>query len=49
LYIAVTALLYQLFKPVSSSLALIAMCLSLMGLAVQTVSDLFHWPLSPSG
>jgi hypothetical protein len=41
-YIAVTVLLYQLFKPGGPTLALIAMCLSLMGLAVQTVGVLFQ-------
>jgi hypothetical protein len=41
-YIAVTVLLYQLLKPGSPSLALIAMCLSLMGLAVQTYGAVFQ-------
>jgi hypothetical protein len=41
-YVAVTALFYPLFKPVSRSLALIAVCLSLMGLAPQVVGDLLR-------
>ena len=41
-YIAVTVLLYQLFKPGRPTLALIAMCVSLMGLAVQTYGALFQ-------
>jgi hypothetical protein len=41
-YIAVTVLLYQLFEPISPGLALIAMCSSLMGLAVQTFGALFQ-------
>jgi len=45
-YIALTALLYRLFKPVSGSLALIAACFSFMGLAVSTAASLFQ--LAPS-
>jgi Domain of unknown function (DUF4386) len=41
-YIAVTVLLFGLFRPSSPSLALTAMCLSLMGLAVQTVGVLLQ-------
>jgi Domain of unknown function (DUF4386) len=41
-YVAVTALFYQLFRPVSRSLSLIAVCFSLMGLAVQAFGSLFQ-------
>jgi hypothetical protein len=41
-YVAVTALFFQLFQPVSRSLALIAVFLSLMGLAPQVVGDLLQ-------
>ena len=41
-YVAVTALFYQLFRPVSRSLSLIAMCLSLMGLAIATFGSLLQ-------
>jgi hypothetical protein len=41
-YVAVTALFYQLFRPVSRSLSLIAMCLSLMGLAIETFGSLLQ-------
>jgi hypothetical protein len=40
-YVAVTLLLYQLFKPVSRNLALLAVIVSLAGCAVQSLS-LFH-------
>jgi hypothetical protein len=40
-YVAVTLLLYQLFKPVSRNLALLAVMVSLVGCAVQSLS-LFH-------
>jgi hypothetical protein len=41
-YIAVTALFYRLLRPVSRSLSLIAVCFSLMGLAIQSVGSLFQ-------
>jgi hypothetical protein len=41
-YVAVTALFYQLFRPVSRSLALLAVCFSLMGLAIQTFGSLLQ-------
>jgi hypothetical protein len=41
-YVAVTALFYQLFRPVSRSLSLIAMCFSLVGLAIQAFGSLFQ-------
>ena len=41
-YVAVTALFYQLFRPVSRSLSLIAVCFSLIGLAIQTFGSLFQ-------
>jgi len=41
-YVAVTALFYQLFRPVSRSLSLIAMCFSLMGLAIATFGSLLQ-------
>jgi Domain of unknown function (DUF4386) len=41
-YVAVTALFYQLFRPVSSSLSLIAACFSLLGLAIQAFGSLFQ-------
>jgi hypothetical protein len=40
-YIAVTLLLYELFKPVSRNLALLAVAISLVGCTVQSLS-LFH-------
>ena len=45
LYIAVTLLFYELFKPVNKGLSLIAALFSLVGCAI-TVLDLFH--LTPS-
>lgn len=41
-YIAVTALFYRLFKPVSRSLALLATCFSLVGLIIQVFGSLFQ-------
>ncbi|MBZ5548845.1 MAG: DUF4386 domain-containing protein [Acidobacteriia bacterium] len=41
-YIALTALLYELFKPVSRSLSLGAAFFSLVACVVQAVSSLFH-------
>ena len=41
LYIAVTALFYELFKPVSRSLSLLAAFFSLLGCAVQAGGNLF--------
>jgi hypothetical protein len=41
LYVAVTVLLYYLFKPVSTSLSLLAAVVSLAGCAI-TVLNLFH-------
>jgi hypothetical protein len=41
-YVALTALLYRLLKPVSRSVALIAMFSGLMGLAVQAAGGLFQ-------
>lgn len=41
-YIAVTALFYGLFKPVSRSLSLLAAFFSLVGCAMGAVSALFH-------
>jgi hypothetical protein len=41
-YIAVTALFYGLFKPVSSSLSLLAAFFSLAGCAIGAFSCLFH-------
>ncbi len=41
-YVAVTALFYQLFRPVSRSLSLLAVCFSLMGLAIQTFGSLLQ-------
>lgn len=41
-YIAVTALFYQLFQPVSRSLAFLAVCFSLVGLALQAFGSLFQ-------
>jgi hypothetical protein len=40
-YVAMTALFYELFKPVNRSLALVAAFMGLAGCAVQTVSYLF--------
>jgi hypothetical protein len=49
-YVAVTALFYQLFQPVSRNLALVAVFLSLMGLAPQVVGDLLQLaPLATLG
>ena len=44
LYVAVTVLFYEMFKPVSKSLSLLAALSSLVGCVVQTLS-LFHSPL----
>jgi hypothetical protein len=41
-YVAVTALFYQLFRPVSRSLCLLAVFFSLVGLSVQAFADLFQ-------
>jgi len=41
-YIALTALLYELFKPVNRSLSLVAASFSLVASTVQAVSSLFH-------
>jgi hypothetical protein len=41
-YIALTALLYELFKPVNRSLALVAAFFSLVASVVQATSSLFH-------
>ena len=41
-YIALTALLYELFKPVNRSLSLIAAFFSLVACVVQAISSLFH-------
>jgi hypothetical protein len=41
-YIALTALLYELFKPVNRSLSLVAAFFSLVASVVQAVSSLFH-------
>ncbi len=41
-YVAVTALLYELFKPVSRSVSFLAALLSLMGCAVLAVGCLFY-------
>jgi len=46
LYVALTALLYELFKPVNRSLALIAAFFSLTGCAIQAFGSLFQ--LAPS-
>jgi uncharacterized protein DUF4386 len=49
-YVAVTALFYQLFKPVSRSLALIAAFFSLVGSAVTAFGSLFQLaPLAVMG
>jgi len=42
LYIALTALFYNLFKPVNSNLSLIAAFFSIMGCAMQTFGSLFQ-------
>ena len=42
LYVAVTALFYELFKPVNRSLSLVAAFVGLAGCAIQTVSYLFN-------
>jgi hypothetical protein len=41
-YVALTALLYEVFKPVNSSLSLVAAFFSLVACAVQAMSSLFH-------
>ena len=41
-YVAVTALFYQLFKCVSSSLAFLALCFSLVGQAIAAFGSLFQ-------
>jgi hypothetical protein len=41
-YIAVAALLYELFKPVSKSLSLVAAFFGLVASVVQAISSLFH-------
>jgi hypothetical protein len=41
-YVALTALLYELFKPVNRSVSLFAAFFSLVACAVQAVSSLFH-------
>ncbi|HYM78233.1 MAG TPA: DUF4386 domain-containing protein [Candidatus Dormibacteraeota bacterium] len=41
-YIALTALLYELFKPVNRTLSLVAAFLSLTASVVQAISSLFH-------
>jgi hypothetical protein len=41
-YVGVTALFYELFKPVNRSLALLAACASLVGCAVGGLSSLFQ-------
>ena len=41
-YIALTALLYELFKPVNRSLSLVAAFFSLVASVVQAISSLFH-------
>ena len=41
-YVALTALLYELFKPVNRSLSLVAAFFSLAAAVVQAISSLFH-------
>src|ERR1700674_4042404 len=41
-YVALTALLYELFKPVNRSLSLVAAFFSLVACVVQAMSSLFH-------
>ena len=41
-YVALTALLYELFKPLNRSVSLVAAFFSLVASAVQAVSSLFH-------
>jgi hypothetical protein len=41
-YIALTALLYELFKPVNRTLSLVAAFFSLVACVVQAISSLFH-------
>ena len=41
-YVALTALLYELFKPVNRSLSLVAAFFSLVASVVQAISSLFH-------
>jgi hypothetical protein len=41
-YVTLTALLYELFKPVNRSVSLVASFFSLVACAVQAVSSLFH-------
>jgi len=49
-YIAVTALLYELFKPVNRSVSLVAAFLSLVGCAIQAFGSVFQLaPLVISG
>jgi hypothetical protein len=49
-YIALTALLYELFKPVNRSVSLVAAFFSLTASVVQAISSLFHFaPLAVLG
>ena len=41
-YVVVTALLYELFKPVNRSLSLVAAFVSLMGCAIEVFACVFH-------
>jgi hypothetical protein len=41
-YVAVTALFYQLFRPVSRTLSLLAAFFSIVGLAIQTFASVFQ-------
>jgi hypothetical protein len=41
-YVVVTSLFYELFKPVSKSLSLLAACFSLVGCAIGGASGFFH-------
>jgi hypothetical protein len=41
-YVALTALLYELFKPVNRSISLVAAFFSLVACVVQAISSLFH-------
>jgi len=47
-YIAVTALFYELFKPVNRGLSLLAAFFSLVGCAILAFGSSFNWPLSSS-
>jgi hypothetical protein len=48
LYVALTLLLYVLFKPVSGSLSLLAALFSLAGCVVMTIAIFLpSWPISP--